>query len=293
MSVKFLLGKEVSAHIKENLSKEIGTLKKKNVIPGLAAILVGEDPASQVYVRNKSKVFKKNHCYSETFLLKHDSTEKELLDLITTLNNENKFHGILVQLPLPNHINSRKVLQHVNPRKDVDGFHPYNLGSLLEGNPNFIPCTPNGIIKILEFYKIETSGKHVVIIGRSNIVGKPMFALLSQKFKTGNSTVTICHTGTKDISYFTRQADIVIAAVGVPEMLTGDMIKEGTCLIDVGINRVDDSNSQKGYKLVGDIDLESVIPKASFLTPVPGGVGPMTITMLLYNTVKSAINSIS
>ena len=293
MSVKFLLGKEVSAHIKENLSKEIGTLKKKNVIPGLAAILVGEDPASQVYVRNKSKVFKKNHCYSETFLLKHDSTEKELLDLITTLNNENKFHGILVQLPLPNHINSRKVLQHVNPRKDVDGFHPYNLGSLLEGNPNFIPCTPNGIIKILEFYKIETSGKHVVIIGRSNIVGKPMFALLSQKFKTGNSTVTICHTGTKDISYFTRQADIVIAAVGVPEMLTGDMIKEGTCLIDVGINRVDDSNSQKGYKLVGDIDSESVIPKASFLTPVPGGVGPMTITMLLYNTVKSAINSIS
>ena len=293
MSVNFLLGKEVSAHIKKNLSKEIVALKKKNIIPGLAAILVGEDPASQVYVRNKSKVFKKNHCYSETFLLKHDSTEKELLDLITTLNNENKFHGILVQLPLPNHINSRKVLQHVNPRKDVDGFHPYNLGSLLEGNPNFIPCTPNGIIKILEFYKIETSGKHVVIIGRSNIVGKPMFALLSQKFKTGNSTVTICHTGTKDISYFTRQADIVIAAVGVPEMLTGDMIKEGTCLIDVGINRVDDSNSQKGYKLVGDIDLESVIPKASFLTPVPGGVGPMTITMLLYNTVKSAINSIS
>ena len=288
MSAKFLLGKEVSAHIKEELSKKIADLKKENIIPGLAAILVGEDPASQVYVRNKSKVFKKNHCYSETFLLKHDSTEEELLNLISTLNDDNKFHGILVQLPLPNHIDSRKVLHNVNPKKDVDGFHPYNLGSLLEGNPNFIPCTPNGIIKILEFYEIETSGKHVVVIGRSNIVGKPMFALLSQKFKTGNSTVTICHTGTKDISYFTKQADIVIAAVGVPEMLTGDMIKEDACLIDVGINSIEDPTKSSGTRLVGDVAFEEAKAKASFITPVPGGVGPMTIAMLMVNTVNAA-----
>ena len=176
----------------------------------------------------------------------------------------------------------------MDPRKDVDGFHPLNLGSLLEGSPNFVPCTPNGIIKILEYYNIKTSGQHVVIIGRSNIVGKPMFALLAQKFKVGNSTVTMCHTGTNDISYFTKQADIVIAAVGVPEMLTGDMIKKGACLIDVGINRIKDNNSEKGYRLVGDIHSDSVLGKASSLTPVPGGVGPMTITMLLYNTVKSA-----
>jgi len=292
MSAKLLLGKEVSAHIKQNLSEKIIDLRKKNIVPGLAAILVGNDPASQIYVRNKSKVFKSNRCYSETFLLPGDTSEKDLLDLIGKLNNDNKFHGILVQLPLPSQIDSKKVLNHVKPGKDVDGFHPLNLGLLLEGNPSFIPCTPNGIIKILDYYDIETEGKHVVIIGRSNIVGKPMFALLSQKFKTGNSTVTICHTRTKNISYFTKQADIVIAAVGVPEMLTGDMIKKGACLIDVGINRVNDPNSEKGYKLVGDINSESVINKASSLSPVPGGVGPMTITMLLYNTIKSAINSI-
>ena len=170
----------------------------------------------------------------------------------------------------------------------MDGFHPLNLGSLFEGNPNFIPCTPNGIIQILDYYKIETSGKHVVVIGRSNIVGKPMFALLAQKFKVGNATVTMCHTGTKDTSYYTKQADIVIAAVGVPEMLNSDMIKEGACLIDVGINRIEDNSSDKGYRLVGDIDIKSVMGKASSITPVPGGVGPMTITMLLYNTVLAA-----
>jgi methylenetetrahydrofolate dehydrogenase (NADP+)/methenyltetrahydrofolate cyclohydrolase len=217
-----------------------------------------------------------------------NSSEQELLNLIEDLNNSSKIHGILVQLPLPKHLDSKKILNSVDPMKDVDGFHPVNLGSLLEGSPNFIPCTPNGIIEILDYYNIETSGKHVVIIGRSNIVGKPMFALLAQKFKVGNSTVTMCHTGTKDISYFTKQADIIVAAVGVPEMLKGDMIKNGACLVDVGINRVEDNNSEKGYRLVGDIHSESVLGKASSLTPVPGGVGPMTITMLLYNTVKSA-----
>jgi methylenetetrahydrofolate dehydrogenase (NADP+)/methenyltetrahydrofolate cyclohydrolase len=289
LETKLLLGKTVSKHIKNELSDKIRSLKNNNIIPGLAAILVGDDPASKIYVNSKSKVFKSNGCFSETYKMDANSSEEEILELIEKLNNNDKIHGILVQLPLPSQIDSKKVLHHVDPKKDVDGFHPLNLGCLLEGSPRFIPCTPNGIIKILEFYNIETSGKHTVIIGRSNIVGKPMFALLSQKFKIGNSTVTMCHTGSKDISYFTKQADIVIAAVGVPGILTGDMIKEGACLIDVGINRIEDSTSEKGYKLVGDIDANSVMGKASALTPVPGGVGPMTITMLLYNTVHSAI----
>ena len=293
MSAKLLLGKEVSAHIKKELSSDISKLRAQDITPGLAAILVGDDPASEVYVRNKSRVFKNNNCFSETFTLNANTQEKEILALIDELNNDDKFHGILVQLPLPKHINSRRVLQSVSPNKDVDGFHPLNLGYLLEGNPNFIACTPNGVIKILEFYKIDTNGKHVVIIGRSNIVGKPMFALLSQKFKIGNSTVTMCHTGTDDIAKHTRQADIVVAAVGVPEILTSDMVKEGCCVIDVGINRIDDSGAKKGYRLVGDVDSESLMDKVSYLTPVPGGVGPMTITMLLFNTVKSALNSLN
>ena len=291
MDTKLLFGKPVSIHIKDQISKDIAKLKDMNVVPGLAAVIVGDDPASKVYVRNKAKTFKNNGCHSETFSLPANTSEENLLDLITNLNNDDKFHGILVQLPLPKHINSKKILNHVSPKKDVDGFHPLNLGHLLEGDPSFIPCTPNGIIKMLEYYSIETTGKHAVIIGRSNIVGKPMFALLAQKFKVGNATVTMCHTGTDDISYYTKQADIVIAAVGVPEMLKGDMIKKGACLIDVGINRVDDLNSEKGYRLVGDIDAESVKGKASSLSPVPGGVGPMTITMLLYNTIYSALVS--
>ena len=288
METKLLKGKPVSSHIKSRLSKKISNLKKDGVIPGLAAVLVGDDPASHVYVRSKSKVFESNNCFSKTYKMAKDSSETQILNLIDKLNNDSKIHGFLVQLPLTNHLDSKKILNKVSPGKDVDGFHPMNLGSLFEGNPNFIPCTPNGIIQILDYYDIETSGKHVVVIGRSNIVGKPMFGLLAQKFKIGNATVRMCHTGTKDISTFTKQADIVIAAVGVPEMLTSDMIKDGACLIDVGINRVDDPNSEHGYKLVGDIDIKSVIGKASSVTPVPGGVGPMTITMLLYNTVLAA-----
>lgn len=288
METKLLKGKPVSNHIKSSLSKLISNLKEDGIVPGLAAVLVGDDPASHVYVRSKSKVFESNDCFSETYKMSKDSSEVEILDLIDKLNNDNRIHGILVQLPLPNHLDSKKILNKVKPSKDVDGFHPLNLGSLFEGNPNFIPCTPNGIIQILDYYKIETSGKHVVVIGRSNIVGKPMFALLAQKFKVGNATVTMCHTGTKDTSYYTKQADIVIAAVGVPEMLNSDMIKEGACLIDVGINRIEDNSSDKGYRLVGDIDIKSVMGKASSITPVPGGVGPMTITMLLYNTVLAA-----
>ena len=288
METEILKGITVSKHIKSNLSELISSLKKDGITPGLAAVLVGEDPASQVYVKSKSKVFESNGCYSKTYKMPANSSEQEILELIDKLNNSSHIHGILIQLPLPKHLDVKKILNRVDPRKDVDGFHPLNLGSLLEGSPNFVPCTPNGIIKILEYYNIKTSGQHVVIIGRSNIVGKPMFALLAQKFKVGNSTVTMCHTGTNDISYFTKQADIVIAAVGVPEMLTGDMIKEGACLIDVGINRIKDNDSEKGYRLVGDIHFDSVLGKASSITPVPGGVGPMTITMLLYNTVKSA-----
>jgi len=288
METKLLKGKPVSNHIKSSLSKLISNLKEDGIVPGLAAVLVGDDPASHVYVRSKSKVFESNDCFSETYKMSKDSSEVEILDLIDKLNNDSRIHGILVQLPLPNHLDSKKILNKVKPSKDVDGFHPLNLGSLFEGNPNFIPCTPNGIIQILDYYKIETSGKHVVVIGRSNIVGKPMFALLAQKFKVGNATVTMCHTGTKDTSYYTKQADIVIAAVGVPEMLNSDMIKEGACLIDVGINRIEDNSSDKGYRLVGDIDIKSVMGKASSITPVPGGVGPMTITMLLYNTVLAA-----
>ena len=288
METKLLKGKPVSNHIKSSLSKLISNLKEDGIVPGLAAVLVGDDPASHVYVRSKSKVFESNDCFSETYKMSKDSSEVEILDLIDKLNNDSRIHGILVQLPLPSHLDSKKILNKVKPSKDVDGFHHLNLGSLFEGNPNFIPCTPNGIIQILDYYKIETSGKHVVVIGRSNIVGKPMFALLAQKFKVGNATVTMCHTGTKDTSYYTKQADIVIAAVGVPEMLNSDMIKEGACLIDVGINRVEDNSSDKGYRLVGDIDIKSVMGKASSITPVPGGVGPMTITMLLYNTVLAA-----
>ena len=288
METKLLKGKPVSNHIKSSLSKLISNLKEDGIVPGLAAVLVGDDPASHVYVRSKSKIFESNNCFSETYKMSKDSSEVEILDLIDKLNNDSRIHGILVQLPLPNHLDSKKILNKVKPSKDVDGFHPLNLGSLFEGNPNFIPCTPNGIIQILDYYKIETSGKHVVVIGRSNIVGKPMFALLAQKFKVGNATVTMCHTGTKDTSYYTKQADIVIAAVGVPEMLNSDMIKEGACLIDVGINRIEDNSSDKGYRLVGDIDIKSVMGKASSITPVPGGVGPMTITMLLYNTILAA-----
>ena len=291
IETQILKGNPVSERIRKSLCVRINKLATVNIIPGLAAILVGDDPASQVYVRNKSRAFKKLNCHSETFNLPSNTSENTLLELINQINNDTKFHGILVQLPLPRHIDSRRVLLSIPSEKDVDGFHPYNLGLLLEGNPQFIPCTPNGIIEILKYYNIPVSGKHVVIIGRSNIVGKPMFALLSQKFEKGNATVTICHTKTHDISYFTRQADIIIAAAGIPHLVTSNMIKENVVIIDVGINRVED-NSKNGYHLTGDVDYEDVIEKASAITPVPGGVGPMTITMLINNTVSAAEQSI-
>jgi methylenetetrahydrofolate dehydrogenase (NADP+)/methenyltetrahydrofolate cyclohydrolase len=292
VKTQILKGKPVADAIKANLSHEVEGLATQNIIPGLAAVLVGDDPASQVYVRSKQRVFEKLSCYSETFRLPAETTETELLALILLLNANPKFHGILVQLPLPKHINSRNILLSIDPKKDVDGFHPINLGNLLEGSPQFIPCTPNGVIQILKHYNIPVSGRYAVIVGRSNIVGKPMFALLAQKFEKGNATVTICHTGTPDITNFTKQADIIIAAAGIPHLITGDMISEGVDIIDVGINRVDD-DSEKGYHLTGDVQYNSVLGIANSVTPVPGGVGPMTITMLLANTIQSAKNLLS
>ena len=291
VKTQLLKGKPVADAIKSKLSQDIEELAAQNIIPGLAAVLVGDDPASQVYVRNKQKAFEKLNCYSETFRLSAETTEAELLDLVSSLNVNVKFHGILVQLPLPKHINSRNILLNISPEKDVDGFHPINLGNLLAGSPQFIPCTPNGVIEILKYYNIPVSGKHAVIVGRSNIVGKPMFALLSQKLETGNATVTICHTGTHDLRAHTRQADIIIAAAGIPHLITGDMISEGVDIIDVGINRVN-NDSEKGYHLVGDVDFDSIFGIANSITPVPGGVGPMTITMLLANTIQAAKNLI-
>ena len=287
METLLLKGKPVSDSIRLSLEPRVQSLKEIGIVPKLAAIIIGDDPASQVYVRNKARAFKKLSCESQTYRLDSKSNEENVLTLIDRLNNDPSAHGILVQLPLPKHLDSKTILHTVSPNKDVDGFHPENLGLLLEGNPNFIPCTPHGVLEILRHYDIPVSGRHAVIVGRSNIVGKPMFALLAQKFEMGNATVTICHTGTKDLAAYTKQGDIIIAAAGSPNMITGDMIKEGADIIDVGINRVDD-DSEKGYTLVGDVKTESVMGIANSVTPVPGGVGPMTITMLLVNTVKSA-----
>lgn len=283
-----LKGKPVADSIKKDLANRVEKLNSNGIVPKLAAVLIGDDPASHIYVNNKSKAFHKAHCHSEIILLPQNTTELHLLEIINQLNMDSKTHGILVQLPIPKSIDQEKILNAINPEKDVDGFHPFNLGCLLNGNPQFIPCTPHGMVKILEHYNIETSGKHAVIIGRSNIVGKPMFALLAQKFEKGNATVTICHTGTRDINQFTETADILVVAAGSPEYIKGHHIKEGAVILDVGINRVNDSKSEKGFKVVGDVDFESVSKRAGAITPVPRGVGPMTITMLLYNTILAA-----
>jgi len=289
---KILSGKEVASAVYDDLISRIDRLTSEKIRPGLAAVLVGDDPASQVYVRNKRRRFENMGLLGETFRMGDDSSESDVLTLINDLNSDDRFHGILIQLPLPKGIDSDNVLRSVRPDKDVDGFHPENLGLLAAGNHRFIPCTPKGILRILQFYNIETSGKHAVIVGRSNIVGRPLALMLSAKNDTGNATVTVCHSRTPDIANYTNQADIVIAAVGMPSLIKGDMITDGTVIIDVGINRVKD-NSDKGYKLSGDVDYESVMDKASAITPVPGGVGPMTIAMLVENTVEAAERLIS
>lgn len=284
---KILSGKEVSAAVYENLQPRISKLKRRGIIPGLAVILVGDDPASQVYVRSKGRRFNKLELFSETFELPANIDEDSLISKIHKLNNDDRFHGILVQLPLPKHLDSNKILFEVDPNKDVDGFHPVNIGKLASGNPQFIPCTPKGIMRIFEHYNIELSGKHVVVIGRSNIVGRPLSILTSLKTSYANATTTICHSGTPDIPKIAKQADVLIVAIGVPEMIDEAYVKRGAVVIDVGINRVED-DSDKGYKLVGDVNFESVNGIAFAITPVPGGVGPMTIAMLVENTVEAA-----
>ena len=284
-----LSGKDVSSSVYKGLSERIHALKEKGITPGLAVVLVGEDPASQVYVRSKTRTFKKLDLFTQTYRLPKDTSQDELLDLIKELNNDNSYHGILVQLPLPKHIESDKVINAIDPKKDVDGFHPENAGLLAIGRPRFIPCTPKGIMRILEQYKIDLNRKHVVVVGRSNIVGRPISILTSMKMDGANATTTICHSGTPNIQYHTKTADVIIVALGVPSFLDQEMIKKDAVVIDVGINRIDADN-QKGYKLVGDADWQSIEKKASAATPVPGGVGPMTIAMLVENTVEAAEN---
>lgn len=288
MSAKILSGTETAKAIRYELAQEIAGLKEKhNVVPGLVTILVGSDPASQVYVGAKEKTSKELGIYSERYDLPADTSEVDLLALVDKCNKNEKLHGILVQLPLPKHINEAKVLYAIDPEKDVDGFHPVNVGKMILGERCFLPCTPHGMLELLERNNIETSGKEVVVLGRSNIVGKPIANLMLQKRKAGNSTVTICHTGTKDTAFHTKRADILIAAVGVPKMVTADMVKDGVVILDVGVNRIGKTETGKAI-LAGDVDFESVKEKASYITPVPGGVGPMTITMLMKNTVQAA-----
>ena len=288
MTAKIISGTEISRQIREELKQDVAGLKEKyNLVPGLATILVGDDPASKVYVGGKEKACHELGIYSERHDIPGNTTEAELLDLVNKLNNNPRIHGILVQVPLPKHINENNVLYAISPKKDVDGFHPVSLGKLMIGEPDFIPCTPHGIQQLLIRSGIPTDGAEVVVLGRSNIVGKPIANILLQKQKGANSTVTICHTATKDVAFHTRRADIIIAAAGKPKAVTADMVKEGVVIIDVGVNEIGKTADGKRI-LVGDVDFENVKEKASAITPVPGGVGPMTITMLMLNTVKAA-----
>lgn len=281
-------GKKVASDIRSELKEKILEYKAdgKN-IPGLVAILVGEDPASKIYVSSKAKACEEIGMRSKTEILPSSITENELLAIIKNYNSNNEFHGILVQLPLPKHIDENKVIESISPKKDVDGFHPESVGNLVIGKETFASCTPAGIQELLKRYKIDTEGKHVVVVGRSNIVGKPIANIMLQKQKYANSVVTICHSAAADLGYYTHQADILVAAIGKANYIKADMVKEGAVVIDVGINRVDAPESTKGYKIVGDVEFESVSPKTSFITPVPGGVGPMTIALLLSNTFKA------
>ncbi|MGB5895498.1 MAG: bifunctional methylenetetrahydrofolate dehydrogenase/methenyltetrahydrofolate cyclohydrolase FolD [Ignavibacteriaceae bacterium] len=281
-------GKETAKQIREELKTDIQKLKEeRRNVPGLVTILVGEDPASKIYVNSKGKACREIGMLSKIEEIPAAISETELLSLVESYNNNPDFHGILVQLPLPEHINEDKIIEAISPEKDVDGFHPVNVGKLVIGKDTFLSCTPAGIQELLIRYKIDTKGKHVVVLGRSNIVGKPIANIMLQKNEYANSIVTICHSAAPDVSYYTKQADVLIAAIGVPEFVKADMVKEGVVVIDVGINRVEDSSKPKGYRLTGDVAFDEVAEKASYITPVPGGVGPMTIAMLLTNTYKA------
>ena len=286
--MQLLDGKKIASEIRKELKEKIDDLKSKGKsVPGLVAILVGENPASQIYVTSKSKACEEIGMKTKVEKFPSTLSEKELISIIAKYNTDNEFHGILVQLPLPKHINENKIIESISPKKDVDGFHPMSVGNLVIGKETFVSCTPAGIQELLKRYYINTRGKHVVVVGRSNIVGKPIANLMLQKNDYANSIVTVCHSAASDISYYTKQADILIAAIGQPEMIKGDMVKEGVVVIDVGINRIEDKTSSKGYRIVGDVAFDEVAEKASFITPVPGGVGPMTIAMLLSNTFKA------
>jgi len=288
MTAKIISGTEIAKQIREELKEEIAQLKEKhNLVPGLATVLVGEDPASQVYVGQKEKTSVALGIYSERHDLPAETSQKDLMALVNRLNNDPKIHGILVQLPLPKQLNETEVLYAINPKKDVDGFHPVNVGKLMIGEPDYLPCTPHGIQQLLVRSGVKVEGAEVVVLGRSNIVGKPIANILLQKKPGANATVTVCHTGTKDISFHTRRADILIVAAGRPKAVTADMVKEGVVVIDVGVNRIGKTAEGKDI-LAGDVDFETVKEKASAITPVPGGVGPMTITMLMLNTVRAA-----
>ena len=287
MSAKIIDGKLLAANLRAEIAARVAKLKEeKGIVPGLAVILVGDNPASVSYVTAKEKACIEAGMLSREIRLSADITEEELLSAIAELNDDPAIHGILVQLPLPKGFDEKKVINSISPDKDVDGFTPVNVGWMMIGEKCFLPCTPHGIIKLIEFSGMDLNGKHAVVIGRSNIVGKPVAALLARK--ETNATVTLCHTGTPDIAAFTRQADVVVVAAGRPDTLTGDMLKSGAVVIDVGVNRIPDASRPKGFRLVGDADFDSCAEKASAITPVPGGVGPMTITMLLWNTLEAA-----
>lgn len=287
---KILDGKVLAEKIKLELKEKTLELKlNKNITPGLALLLVGDNPASQVYVNMKAKTCESLGYYSIIKKLPKETQEYEVLNLINQWNNAENIHGILVQLPLPKHINEQKVIESILPEKDVDGFHPINVGKMLIGIPCLLPCTPAGIMELFKYYNVELNGKHAVVLGRSNIVGKPIAALMLQKNKYANATVTICHSNTKNLKEFTLEADILVVAMGNPEFIKSDMVKDGSVIIDVGTNRIDDPKLEKGYRLCGDVDYKDVFDKVSMITLSPGGVGPMTIAMLMNNTYKAAI----
>ncbi len=289
MAAKLLNGNEVAQEMRDEMKAEVDRLKSDHdVVPGLAVVLVGDNPASISYVKGKRKACREAGIHSEEHKFDADLPEEDLLKLIDQLNNDSKVHGILVQLPLPKHIDESRVLNAIIPSKDVDGFHPVNVGKLMVGEEGFLPCTPHGVQQLLTRSGIQIEGKHVVVVGRSNIVGKPVANILLQKKPGANATVTVCHTGTPDVAQFTRQADILVVAAGRPETVTADMVADGVAVVDVGVNRVPDSTKKSGFRLVGDVDFDGVSQKASAISPVPGGVGPMTITMLIYNTIWSA-----
>jgi methylenetetrahydrofolate dehydrogenase (NADP+)/methenyltetrahydrofolate cyclohydrolase len=288
MAATIIDGKQVAAQMREELKADVAALRARGIIPGLGVILVGLDPASSSYVSAKEKACEEAGIFSDDNRLPASTTEAELVALVERMNNDPRIHGILVQLPLPKHINEDTVIGTIRPEKDVDGFTPANVGRLVIGQECFMPCTPHGVVQILARSGVKIAGAHVVVVGRSNIVGKPVANMLLQKREHANATVTICHTGTRDMASFTRQADILIVAAGRPNTVTADMVKDGAVVIDVGVNRVEDASRKSGFRLVGDVDFDGVSAKASLITPVPGGVGPMTITMLMVNTVESA-----